>query len=329
MDQPGDHERLLLALEAGGLDLWENDLVDGRVTRKVTKVFTELGYTPDEAAACIDDIFRIVHPDDVAGLKDAVAAHLAGRTAQYRCEFRLRAKAGDWVWYANYGKIMDGGADHPGRRFVGVTFCIDDRKRRESELEQAYTLLLERHQQLTVMNATLQELATTDPLTCVANRRRLFEVGEREVQRAARMGHALSLLIIDIDDFKLINDTWGHACGDQVICAVAEICVGSVRNHVDMVGRIGGEEFAILLPEVGIDDATALARRLCMSVNSSPVVIGPDCAVDLTVSVGIATLTAETGGLQELMRLADQALYLAKGCGKNCAWPLSGLAGRA
>ncbi len=322
MDQPGDHERLMLALEAAGLDLWENDLVEGKVTRKVTKVFEELGYRPGEGVDRVEDIYGIVHPDDVAQLKAAVVAHLAGKTPQYRCEFRLRARSGAWVWYANYGKIMDRDGTRQGRRFVGVTFRIDDRKRKEAELEQANALLLERNRQLAELNQTLQALATTDPLTGLANRRQLFEAGEREVQRAQRMGHALSLLIVDIDDFKLVNDTWGHAAGDQVICAVAATCARSVRGQVDLVGRIGGEEFAVLLPEVGMDDANTLAARLCRSVPASPVPLGSTALLELTVSIGIATLTSEVASVHELLRRADQALYQAKGAGKNCVRPM-------
>lgn len=124
-------ERLELALEAAGLDLWENDLVSGEVTRKATKIFAELGYSAEEALSYVDNLFAIVHPDDVPWVKAAIADHAKGVTAQYRCEFRIRAKSGEWVWYANYGKIMDRQGTRPGRRFIGVTFNIDDRKRSE------------------------------------------------------------------------------------------------------------------------------------------------------------------------------------------------------
>lgn len=124
-------ERLQLALDAAGLDLWENNLVSGEVTRKATKIFKELGYSDDESLAYLDDLFVIVHPDDVPVVKAALNAHLNGVTAQYRCEFRVRSKSGAWVWYANYGKIMDPEGDMQGRHFIGVTFNIDDRKRAE------------------------------------------------------------------------------------------------------------------------------------------------------------------------------------------------------
>jgi diguanylate cyclase (GGDEF)-like protein/PAS domain S-box-containing protein len=135
-EQDLNKERLELALEAGGLDLWENNLVTGDIPRKAFKIMAELGYGEDEALALIDDVFKIVHPDDLARVQAAIADHLAGGSEQYRCEFRLAAKDGRWLWYANYGKVMDRTSGSPGQRFIGVTFNIDDRKRKEEELAQ-------------------------------------------------------------------------------------------------------------------------------------------------------------------------------------------------
>jgi diguanylate cyclase (GGDEF)-like protein/PAS domain S-box-containing protein len=145
-DRDLNKDRLELALEAAGLALWENNLVSGDVTRNAARTFLELGYSADEVASCVDDYFSIIHPDDVPVVRTAIDNHLNGVQAQYRCEFRMRAKNGAWVWYANYGKIMDSAADTPGQRFIGVTFNIDDRKRREEELvllEQESRTLIE------------------------------------------------------------------------------------------------------------------------------------------------------------------------------------------
>ncbi len=146
-----DAERLALALEAAGLDLWENDLVTGAVTRQAVKIFAELGYSEDESAAWMDDLFVIVHPDDVARVKAALDAHMSGSTPQYRCEFRVRSKAGAWIWYANYGKIMGDDTGVRGHRLIGVTFNIDDRRAREERLEHQQQLLQDseaRHREL-------------------------------------------------------------------------------------------------------------------------------------------------------------------------------------
>ena len=149
-------ERLELALEAAGLDLWENDLVTGEVTRKAMKVLTELGYDDQEASSHVDEIYRIVHPEDVPVLQAAVADHLCGVTPQYRCEFRLRSKNGEWVWYANYGRIMESGGAERGKRLIGVTFNINDRKCKEDKIEQINRQLVEQNALLENLNATLQ-----------------------------------------------------------------------------------------------------------------------------------------------------------------------------
>ncbi len=311
-------ERLELALEAAGLDLWENDLVTGDVPCKVTKIFTELGYSAEETSWYVDDLFSIIHPDDIPMLKTAISEHLTGVTKQYRCEFRIRAKSGAWVWYANYGKIMDRDGVNEGRRFIGVTFNIDDRKCKEDELAQVNRKLIEQNAMLESLNATLQSLATSDPLTGVANRRKLMEVGASEVQRALRFGDPLSLLIVDIDLFKLVNDTWGHMTGDLVICAIAEACVQYVRSNIDIVGRIGGEEFAIILPQTDGVIASNLAERLCQAVAGLQIAINDATSLNCTISIGIATLSASSTSFKHLLINADKALYQAKDAGRNC-----------
>jgi diguanylate cyclase (GGDEF)-like protein/PAS domain S-box-containing protein len=138
-----DAERLALVMEAAGLDLWENDLITGVVTRKAVRIFAELGYTEDEAASYIDDLFILLHPDDVARAKAALGAHLAGATPHYRCEFRVRSKAGAWIWYANHGKIVGDDSGVRGHRLIGVTFNIDERRRAEERFEQQQRQLRE------------------------------------------------------------------------------------------------------------------------------------------------------------------------------------------
>lgn len=312
-------DRLALALEAAGLDLWENNLLTGEVTRKASQTFLSLGYTLEETAAYMEQAFELVHPDDVEVVKASVNAHLSGRTPQYRCEFRLKAKDGRWVWFANYGKVMDGHAHTPGQRFIGVTFNIDDRKRREQEMEDINRQLAEKNALLESYNRQLELLATTDSLTGLVNRRRLMELGVSECKRAERFRHALSLLMIDIDFFKAINDAWGHQVGDQVICAVGSTCAQRVRQGVDTVARVGGEEFVVLLPETGHAQAHALAEALRQAVAAQPVPANDQGELArFTVSIGVAT--HGMGGpntFEHLLSQADKALYKAKQAGRN------------
>ena len=145
------HALTQLVLEAAGLDVWENNLVTGEVTRKALKTFAELGYGEEEAASYFDDFEAVIHPDDFSTFKKSVSDHLIGVTAEYRCEFRLRAKWGEWIWYANYAKFMENGNSQRGQRLIGVTFNINDRKRKEEKIESF-------NQQLTEQNTLLNEM---------------------------------------------------------------------------------------------------------------------------------------------------------------------------
>ncbi|WP_348764953.1 sensor domain-containing diguanylate cyclase [uncultured Salinisphaera sp.] len=309
--------RLDLALECSGLDLWENDLLTGEVIFGLDRVFSDLGYDKSEAAGYIDDIFSLMHPDDKPAVEQAIADHLAAKTQRYYSEFRIRAKSGAWVWYANYGKILDREGENPGHRFCGVSFNLDIKKRQEEELQALNAKLREQNALLERMNAELHALATSDSLTGLRNRRYLLKAGEDEFLRARRLRHELALLLIDIDWFKRVNDTLGHVAGDEVIRAIAQRCSGGTRAHVDTVGRIGGEEFAIVLPAVGLDEALELADRLRLEVARQPVAVTGGHSIHVTISTGVATLAPECQSFHDLMILSDRALYRAKDAGRN------------
>lgn len=313
-----NRERLELALEAAGLDLWENDLLTGEVTCKAMKTLSELGYSAHEMVVYVHDIYKLFHPDDVMTVRTAVDDHLSGRTPQYRCEFRLRAKSGAWIWYANYGKVMDEHSDTPGKRFIGVTFNIDDRKRKEDELAQINRQLAEQNALLQSLNTALELLASSDCLTGLVNRRTLMELGINECKRAERFNHPFSLLMVDIDWFKSVNDTWGHLVGDHVICAVAYACRNRIRSGVDTAARVGGEEFVIMLPETDHASARDLAESLRQTVAEQHVVANDaGASVTFTISIGVATLNGGDISFEQLINNADKALYNAKQAGRN------------
>jgi diguanylate cyclase (GGDEF)-like protein len=309
-------ERLELALEAAGLDLWENNLLTGEIARKALKTFSELGYSAEEIPALVGNTLQLVHPADVDATKAAMGDVFSGKTPQYRCEFRLKAKSGEWVWFANYGRVMDARADVPGQRFIGVTFNINDRKRKEDEIAEVNRKLAEQNSLLQSLNTALELLAATDSLTGLANRRTLMEVGAKECKRTARFEHALSVLMVDIDSFKSVNDNWGHLVGDRVICAVANTCRHRVRQGVDTVARLGGEEFVIVLPETTGTNAEVLAEALRIEAQHVRVVDDAGTHVPFTVSIGVATL-ARGQSFEQLLHSADKALYKAKQRGRN------------
>jgi diguanylate cyclase (GGDEF)-like protein/PAS domain S-box-containing protein len=178
--------------------------------------------------------------------------------------------------------------------FVAVREDITERRKREDALHQ---------------------LAHIDVLTGVGNRRYLMERAENELRRAERFGLALSLLILDIDRFKQINDCHGHSCGDQAIRLVAQCCVEHVRD-IDFVGRFGGEEFVAVMPGTALNGAREVAERLRKAVSALSLECGVGKTFGLTVSVGIAELIAGDK-LEQVFASADAALYRAKGLGRN------------
>ncbi len=169
--------------------------------------------------------------------------------------------------------------------------------------------------QMLTLFLRLRELALRDTLTGVFNARAYYAVCERLIRAADRSHRPFAVLFADLDHFKTINDTWGHAAGDAVLKAVAECLTRQVRAG-DVVGRIGGEEFSIFLPDTDLREATALAERLRQSIELLRPLAG-DHRVPITASIGVATREGSRGSMMEIQRAADQAMYQAKAAGRN------------
>lgn len=161
----------------------------------------------------------------------------------------------------------------------------------------------------------LERLATVDGMTGIFNRRHFLALADREWRRARRYHRALSFLMIDIDYFKLINDTYGHQTGDSMIMHLASVTRGCKRDS-DVLARIGGEEFALLLPETDPLQAEIVAERIRHEISINPLALAAG-SVPATVSIGVANLTADMSNVSQLMSAADQALYEAKRLGRN------------
>lgn len=164
----------------------------------------------------------------------------------------------------------------------------------------------------------LKRLATTDALTGAVNRRSFLERAQAELSRSRRYGAPLSLVMMDVDHFKRINDTLGHARGDDALCRIVQVCAQVVRKE-DVLGRLGGEEFALLLPQTSLDEAHHLVERLRERIASSRMDDGPPGApaVVLTASFGVTGMRAEDQSVDDLLGRADAALYRAKAAGRN------------
>lgn len=161
----------------------------------------------------------------------------------------------------------------------------------------------------------LRRLASIDDLTQVANRRHFMAMLERETGRARRYGHPVALLMVDADHFKAINDQYGHETGDRALQLLARVAKKACRA-ADVVGRVGGEEFAILLPETRIEKALHVAERVRLTVAETPLMVG-NKSLYLTVSLGVSAACGAECDRHELLQRADAALYAAKNQGRN------------
>ncbi|MDP1989797.1 MAG: diguanylate cyclase [Syntrophales bacterium] len=179
---------------------------------------------------------------------------------------------------------------------------------------------------LAIRNARLYQkigqISVTDELTDLFNRRGFFQLGEREFERALRFGRPLSALMLDIDHFKRVNDTYGHPVGDKVLQALAD-CIRQNTRGIDVAGRYGGEEFTLLLPETDLPVAIQIAERLRQSIADLriPICRGkgdtPPIQIRINVSIGVAFMQPDIPNLSILIERADQALYRAKDSGRN------------
>lgn len=179
--------------------------------------------------------------------------------------------------------------------FITSLVDITERKRLESELERR---------------------AQIDYLTGVSNRGYFIEQADLEINRAIRYDNPISFQIMDIDFFKHVNDTHGHKAGDSVLKKLGEVCRQTLRE-IDIIGRWGGEEFAIMLPETGIEKAAEVAERLRKALASTIITLHDRPPISFTVSIGVASLYSNTNNLDLLFGIADKALYEAKKTGRN------------
>ena len=178
---------------------------------------------------------------------------------------------------------------------------ITERKLAEEELEAAKKLA--------------ESLARKDELTGISNRREFFNQGDLAFKRAIRSRHPVSVIMMDIDHFKDVNDNYGHSAGDKVLETIAKRIKNKLRE-IDIVARIGGEEFAFVLPETSLDEAVKLVERLRVEIANTAVVHNT-VAVKITASFGICSCLVKNETLESMLTKADDALYMAKNKGRN------------
>ncbi|WP_432735365.1 diguanylate cyclase [Maridesulfovibrio sp. FT414] len=269
-------------------------LKNGRYFAKGNKRLAEIfGYGSVDGIEGQD--LRIVHLSDESYREfgEKCYNHLS-HGSRLQIEYQLRKKDGTPIWCQLSGKAVD--KSDPADLEKGVVWIIEDiSKRRKLEDD-------------------LRKLAETDELTGLRNRRSFMTAAGVEFERFSRYSSPLSLIMVDIDYFKQVNDTYGHAVGDTVLKEFAAICREQFRG-VDVVGRIGGEEFAILLPSTGIEDALMVAERLRRACRRAMIYAGTE-RLQISASFGVSCAVTDSD-VKSLIRRADEALYRAKRNGRD------------
>ncbi len=293
-------ERVRLALLAAHQAWFDMDVKTGKVD--VSDEYPAmLGFEVGEFQSNLQMWKDNLHPED----REAVLAALnrcMTSDSPTSVEYRRRTKNGEWLWLLAMAKVVEWDEEHRPTRLIGIHTNIHQRKQMELELQQK---------------------AYTDYLTEVSNRGHFMELGEKELSRSLRYEAPLAILMLDIDWFKRINDSYGHKLGDMVLKKLADICRSTLRE-IDIIGRMGGEEFAILLPETDQQQGLEVAERLRVAIADMKIPMKDGLPVQITVSIGVASVVSDDDNMDILLNRADEALYQAKKNGRNrvCVAPL-------
>jgi len=293
---------------------------------------------PPKALLVFDDAVMLVQIEraiaaDVLDCETATSDHEAMRlsgaqfypvviTDNLELIRKMRARQIDRAPYILFVSELDEGSEREAGLIAGADECIGRRAPERELLARIASArrIAELEAVLRVALVENRKLSTTDDLTRVASRRFFTKHFPREVERAARYGRALSLILCDIDHFKNINDTLGHAGGDEVLRHFGGRLQEALRRGVDWVARIGGEEFAVVLPETNYDQALDVARKLRTAVASRNF-IAQTRSVEITASFGLCGLDSVPTGVrriaESLVKVADAALYRSKNAGRN------------
>ena len=266
---------------------------------------------------------EITHPDDLEMDEAEFERVLSGEIDGYMMDKRFIRKDGIVIYAsisANCIRRDDGSIDN----FVAFVQDITERKSAEMKVNQMNveleSLVAIRTKELEKVNAQLKISSETDFLTKLSNRRFYERRLDENISTAKRNGTYLSLLVIDIDNFKAYNDNYGHDNGDITLCNIAKSIEKSLQRETDLVSRFGGEEFVVLLPATDAASAIVIAEKILINVEALGIEHTQSDNGVVTVSIGIESLKAEKLNKVDLFKHADIAVYSAKDNGKNCCY---------
>jgi diguanylate cyclase (GGDEF)-like protein/PAS domain S-box-containing protein len=299
--------RWQFALEGSGDGVWDWNVQSNHVfySRQWKSM---LGYKEDEIGNSPNEWTKRIHPDDLYNVEEELAKHYAGQTPVYISEYRILCKDGTYKWVLDRGKVVQWVKDNTPLRFIGTHTDITQQKLTERQLRGQLN-------EIEQLQDELRQQALHDPLTGLFNRRHLTETLERELSRVRREEKPTSIVIMDIDLFKKVNDNYGHQVGDKFLIAIADLLRKQVRGS-DIACRYGGEEFLLILPGITAQDALKRAEELCEMCREIRIPQGKK-DLSVTISMGVATFPTHATSVDELLIKADKALYHSKQSGRN------------
>ena len=293
--QLADEQRRLFAiLEGTNVGTWEWNVQTGEMI--VNERWAGIvGYRLDELAPLSIDIWtKIVHPDDLEESKTRLTKHFNGELDYYELETRMLHKNGNWVWVLARGKVNTWTPDGKPLLMSGTHQDITTRKEDEEKI---------------------QHLATHDELTDLPSLKLLRDRLSMALHNADRYQKMVAVMFIDLDGFKLVNDTYGHDVGDKVLKEVAKHFRDSVRK-TDTVARVGGDEFMIVLTDIQtLESVKEITIKVLRLIEKSIIING--LKITISASIGISLYPSDSADMDELIKLADAAMYKVKAAGKN------------
>ena len=287
-------ERMKLALSGADIGTWDLDTISGKLDFD-SQWGGILSYVDESNRPhTLKDWAALIHPDDKERVLKAMQDHIEGRLLEYKAEYRIHSQSGKYKWVIGHGKAVRRDKDGKALRVVGITRDITLQKQAED---------------------TIWKLAHTDSLTGLPNRSLFYDRLGQSIAQARRQNKKLALLFLDLDDFKLVNDKFGHDTGDALLRKVANRLRQNIRSE-NTVARTGGDEFIFVLSDiVNAESAAIVAKKIIESLSSTFVIQGNTCKIGC--SIGIAIYPDDSNEMEKLVTHADSAMYQAKESGKN------------
>lgn len=296
--------RWMFAIEGSGNGLWDWNMQNDTVyLSRQWKAM--LGYAEDEIDDSLDEWKRRIHPDDLDMVLSATRDYIEGKAEVYECEHRILRKDGECLWIIDRGVIVSRDEQQRPLRMIGTHTDITKRKAMEDQIRQ---------------------LAFNDTLTGLPNRRLFHDRFDQAMRTGKRNGEYCALILVDLDNFKPLNDQYGHAAGDLLLIEVASRLKRAVRE-TDTVARLGGDEFVILLAQLGSDHALASRHGARIAEKARASIATPyeievggrhgQVEYQCTASIGLVIFAAGDTNQEALLRQADARMYIAKTAGRN------------